>query len=372
MSPNPLRQLETFGQSVWLDFIERSFVRYGGLAKMIKEDGISGVTSNPAIFHQAITVGASYRAAIDALGRAGLAAHEIYEALVIEDIRDAATALHGVYQRSNGREGFVSLEVSPLMARDPDETYWEAKRLWALVNRPNLAIKVPGTVQGIEAIRRLTADGINVNVTLLFSVERYEAVAEAFIEGLSERSARKLPLEPVASVASFFLSRIDALLDARLDAAGTSEASELRGQCAIGCARAAYSHYRHLLESPRWRALQARGARSHRLLWASTGTKDPAYSDVKYVDALIYPNTVTALPPATLAAYRDHGRPARQSLDSRAADVAVDELARRLADAEIDLHAIANQLEDEGIQKFVEPHEAILASLRTRIALLKG
>lgn len=369
MASNPLRQLEAHGQSVWLDFIERGFLRNGGLAKLIREDGVSGVTSNPAIFHQAISQGESYRAAIDELARDGLAAHEIHEALVIEDIRDAATALHEVYRGSNGRDGFVSLEVSPLMARDADETYWEAKRLWALVNRPNLMIKVPGTVQGIDAIRRLIADGINVNVTQLFSVERYEAVAEAFIEGLSERSARKLPLEPVASVASFFLSRIDALLDPKLDAAGTSAARALRGQCAIACARAAYGYNRKLLDSPRWRALQARGARPHRLLWASTGTKDPAYSDVKYVDALVYPGTVTTLPPATLAAYRDHGRPTRQTVDSRATDVAVSELARRLADADVDWHAVARQLEEEGIRKFVEPHEAILASLRTRIAL---
>jgi transaldolase len=369
MSPNPLRQLEALGPSVWLDFIERDFVRGGGLAKLIHEDGVSGVTSNPAIFHQAIAEGASYRAAVDELARAGLAAHEIHEALVIEDIRDAADALHDTYQRSNERDGFVSLEVSPLMARDQDETYWEAKRLWALVDRPNLMIKVPGTVQGIEAIRRLTTDGINVNVTLLFSVERYEAVAEAFIEGLSERAARNLPLQKVASVASFFLSRIDALLDPKLDAAGTPEAQALRGQCAIACARAAYSHNRQLFDSPRCRALQARGARPHRLLWASTGTKDPAYSDVKYVDALVYPDTITTLPPSTLAAYRDHGRPATQTVDSRAADVAVSELARRLADAEIDWHATAKQLEEEGIRKFVEPHEAILASLRSRIAL---
>lgn len=368
MSPNPLRQLETLGQSAWLDFIERGFVRSGGLAQLVREDGISGVTSNPTIFHQAIAEGASYRAAIDELARSGLAAHEIHEALVVEDIRDAAAALHGTYQSSNAHDGFVSLEVSPLMARDAEDTYWEAKRLWTLVNRPNLMIKVPGTAQGIEAVRRLTADGINVNVTLLFSVERYQAVAEAFIEGLAERSARKLPLQPVASVASFFLSRIDALLDPKLDKAGSAEAKALRGQCAITCARAAYSHNRRLLDSPRWQALQALGARPHRLLWASTGTKDPAYSDVKYVDALVYPETVTTLPPATLAAYRDHGRPARQSFDSRAADVAMSELAPRLAHAGIDWQAIAKQLEEDGIRKFVEPHEAILASLRARIA----
>jgi transaldolase len=372
MPPNPLRQLEALGQSVWLDFIERGFVRNGGLAKLIHEDGVSGVTSNPAIFHHAIAQGASYREAIDQRARAGLAAHEIHEALVIEDLRDAAAALHDVYRDSNGRDGYVSLEVSPLMARDADETYWEAKRLWALVNRPNLMIKVPGTVQGIAAIRRLTADGININVTLLFSVERYEAVAEAFIEGLSERSDRKLSLEPIASVASFFLSRIDALLDPKLDAAGTSEARALRGQCAIVCGRAAYSYNRQLLDTQRWRALQARGARPQRLLWASTGAKDPAYSDTKYVDALVYPDTVTTLPPATLVAYRDHGRPTTQPVDSQAADVSVKELARRLADAEIDWQATARQLEEEGIQKFIEPHEAIVASLRTRMAMLKG
>ncbi len=371
MSPNPLHHLEALGQSVWLDFIERGFVRDGGLAKLIREDGVSGVTSNPAIFHHAIAEGASYREAIGELARGGLAAHEIHEALVIQDIRDAAAALHDVYRHSDARDGFVSLEVSPLMARDADATYWEAKRLWALVNCPNLMIKVPGTVQGIEAIRRLTADGVNVNVTLLFSVDRYEAVAEAFIEGLSERSAQKLSLEPIASVASFFLSRIDALLDPKLEAARKSKARALRGQCAIACGRAAYSYYWQLVNTPRWRALQSRGARPQRLLWASTGIKDPAYSDTKYVDALVYPNTVTTLPPATLVAYRDHGRPTRQPVDSQAADVSMSELARRLADAEIDWQATVRQLEEEGIQKFIEPHEAILASLRTRMALLK-
>jgi transaldolase len=330
------------------------------------------VTTNPAIFQQAISQGASYRAAIGELAAAGLAAHEIHEALVIEDVRAAAAALQDTYGRSNGREGFVSLEVSPLLAHDPGETYWEAKRLWALVDRPNLMIKVPGTLEGIEALRRLTADGINVNVTLLFGVERYQAVAEAFIEGLSERAGRKLPLQPVASVASFFLSRIDAVLDPKLDAAGAPEARALRGQCAIGCARAAYSYYRQLVETSRWRALQTQGARPQRLLWASTGTKDPTYSDVKYVDALVYPDTITTLPPATLAAYRDHGRPARQDVDSRPADVAVSELARRLADVGIDWRAVAGQLEAEGIRKFVEPHQAILATVRTWIAPPQG
>lgn len=367
---NPVQKLAGFGQSVWLDFIERGFVRNGGLAALIRDDGVSGVTSNPAIFQKAIAEHAGYTEAIDSMARDGLAAHEIHEALIIEDIRDAARALLGVFERSQGRDGFVSLEVSPHFAHDGEGTYWEAKRLWALVSRPNLMIKVPGTLEGVPTIRRLIADGINVNVTLLFSVERYAAVAEAFVEGLVDRAGRTLPLDRVASVASFFLSRIDSLIDPRLDAAGTAQAKALRGECAIACARSAYRRYQSTIESSRWQALQARGAQPQRLLWASTGTKDPTYSDVKYVEALIGPDTVTTLPPETLSAYRDHGRP-EQRLPG-AADLSIQKLAAQLADAGIDWQSIAQGLEAEGVRKFVQPHDATVSTLRKRIAALRA
>jgi transaldolase len=370
---NRLQKLARLGQSVWLDFIERDFVRSGGLAELIREDGVSGVTSNPAIFQKAIAEHAIYREAIDAMARQGLAAHEIHEALIIEDVRDTADVLHGVFQRTQGRDGFVSLEVSPKLAHDTEGTYWEAKRLWALVNRPNLMIKAPGTAEGVPAIRRLIADGINVNVTLLFTLERYAAVADAFVEGLSELAARQSSVADTASVASFFLSRIDGAIDPKLDAAGTPAARALRGEFAITCARAAYRHYQSIVASSRWRALQERGAQPQRLLWASTGTKDAAYSDVKYVEALVCPDTVTTLPPDTLIAYRDHGRAAPWSPDdSEAAQLTFQRLAGKLAQVGVDWQAAALELEAEGIRKFVQPHEATLAFLRERVAALRG
>jgi transaldolase len=370
---NALQKLSSFGQSVWLDFIERGFVRGGQLAALILQDGVSGVTSNPAIFQKAIGESAVYREAIDAMARQGLAAHEIQEALIIEDIRDAADVLCGVFQRTQGRDGFVSLEVSPRFAHDTEGTYWEAKRLWTLVSRPNLMIKVPGTAAGVPAIRRLIAEGINVNVTLLFTLDRYAAVADAFLEGLSELAARQSSVADVASVASFFLSRIDGAIDPKLDAAGTAAAKALRGECAIACARAAYGHYQSIIAGSRWRALQERGARPQRLPWASTGAKDPAYSDVKYVDALVCRDTVTTLPPETLIAYRDHGR-AAPWLPERPEDpqLSMQKLATELANAGIDWQAVALQLETDGVRKFVQPHEATLSALRERIAALRA
>jgi len=362
---NPLLQLAAFGQSLWLDYIERGFVRGGQLVRLIVQDNVSGVTSNPAIFHQAITEHGTYDAAIEQLARAGLAAHEIQEALVIDDVRETADVLANVYERTRGRDGFVSLEVSPHFARDTEGTYWEAKRLWTLVRRDNLMIKVPGTKEGIGAIRSLIADGINVNVTLLFSVERYAAVADAYIAGLEDRIARQQPIERVASVASFFLSRIDTLIDRQLASLDELQLLTMRGEFAIAYARAAYLHFVFTTAGSRWRELALHGARTQRLLWASTGTKNPAYSDVKYVDALVGPDTVTTLPLETLCAYRDHGAPARR-LGGRQPDL--DAMLHRLARAGIDWEPLAAQLEEEGIRKFVEPHEATLAALRARLA----
>lgn len=363
--PNPLRTLAELGQSVWIDYIERGFVRDGGLARLITEDDLGGVTSNPTIFHKAITEHRTYDAAIDALARKGLAAHEIHEALIIEDIREAADVLAAVYRRTGGQDGFVSLEVSPHLAHDTEGTYWDAKRLWTLVNRENLMIKVPGTREGIPAIRALTADGINVNITLLFSPERYAAVADAFMSGLEDRVSGGEPVERVASVASFFLSRIDSLVDRRLDSLQDAGSKTLRGQCALASARTAYEHFRSITSSSRWRELLSRGARPQRLLWASTGTKDPAYSDVKYVDALIAPHTVTTLPPETLAAYRDHGHPMLR-LPVAASSSELQGLIDRLTVAGIEWEAITAQLEEEGIKKFIEPHDATLEALRSR------
>lgn len=366
---NPLRRLQQLGQSVWLDYLERGYVTGGGLAKAITDDGVTGLTSNPAIFHRAITEHREYDSAISAMACHGLAAHEILEALIIEDIRNAADLFADAYDRTGGRDGLVSLEVSPHFARDTEGTYWEAKRLWTLVNRKNLMIKVPGTVEALPAIRSLTAEAINVNVTLLFSVERYTAVSDAFIAGLEQRAASRKPLADIASVASFFLSRIDTLVDQRLESCGDAEAKMLRGQCAIACAQLAYARFRSLMQDTRWHSLMGRGARPQRLLWASTGNKNPSYGDVKYVDALIGPDTITTLPLETLAAYRDHGHPTLGLPLGSSGDHAskAEELIRRLAAAGIDFDSIAQQLEDEGIRKFIDPWEATLAALRMRL-----
>ncbi|HEX7013120.1 MAG TPA: transaldolase [Steroidobacteraceae bacterium] len=367
MSSNPLRLLRQLGQSVWLDHIERGLILGGGLARLIEEDGVSGLTSNPAIFQKAFAGHEVYRASIESMARAGRKAEEVHEALIIEDIQAAADVLAPVYRDTQGRDGFVSLEVSPHLARDTEGTCSEAKRLWARVGRENLMIKVPGTIEGIEAVRRLTADGVNVNITLLFSVERYEAVAEAFMAGLEERLSRDLGIERIACVASFFLSRIDTLVDQRLEAVDDPEVKRLRGECAIACAREAYRRYRAIIASDRWRALEARGARSQRLLWASTSTKNPEYSDVKYVEALIGPDTITTVPPETLSAYRDHGDP-KVRLTEPGPTLAT--IVEALTAAGIDWSAVAPQLEADGIRKFIEPHEAALAALRKRIDTL--
>jgi transaldolase len=369
---NPLHRLEQLGQSVWLDYIDRGFIDGGGLANVIDEDGVSGLTSNPAIFHKAITEHPEYERAIAALARDGLAAHEIYEALIIEDIRKSADALAGIHERTNGHDGFVSLEIAPNFARDAEGTYWEAKRLWALVDRRNLMIKVPGTAETVSVIQRLTADAVNVNVTLLFSVERYDLVADAFIAGLEQRVALNQSVAGIASVASFFLSRIDTLVDQLLESSGAAGARTLQGRCALASARRAYEHFRVRTGAPRWRSLSSRGVRPQRLLWASTGTKNPAYSDVKYVDALIGPDTITTLPVETLMAYRDHGDPAlRLQEEGTDNEVYAGELTRQLAAAGVDLDTVVQQLEEEGIRKFVEPFEATLAELRTRLDAVK-
>lgn len=365
---NPLLRLVDLGQSVWLDYVERGFVRDGQLARLIEEDGLKGVTSNPAIFHKAIVEHRTYDAAIDTLVDQGLRAHEIHEVLIIEDIREVADLLAPVYARTDGRDGFVSLEVSPHLAHDTEGTYWEAKRLAALVERQNLMIKVPGTQEGIPAIRALTADGINVNVTLLFSPQRYVAVADAFISGLEDRLRRGQPIGSVASVASFFLSRIDTLVDQSIDSLHDADLNALRGQSAIASAHTAYDHFWSMTSSARWRVLLSHNARPQRLLWASTGTKDPAYSDVKYVDALVGPDTVTTLPPETLAAYRDHGRPMSQLPAAPGTGPRWQDIIDRFAVVGIEWDTLTSQLEQEGIRKFIAPHEATLLILRARVS----
>lgn len=360
---NPLLVLRELGQSVWLDYIRRKLLVSGELERLIAEDGVAGMTSNPAIFEQAIGGADDYEETIVRLVRRGADANAIYRELTREDIVLAADLFRPLYEATAGRDGYVSLEVSPHLARDTDATVAEAEQLWAGLARPNVMIKVPGTREGLPAIRRLVASGINVNVTLLFSVERYLEVAQAYLAGLESRAAQGAALAPVASVASFFLSRIDVLVDKRLDARGEPEARALRGRTAIACARLAYRAYRQIYQGRRWVALAAAGARTQRLLWASTGTKDPAYSDVMYVDALVGPETVNTMPPDTLAAYRDHGDPApRLEHDLEGAEA----LGERLRALGIDLGEVARQLEDEGIDKFIAPYDKLLAAIEAR------
>ncbi len=367
MGVNPLRQLAALGQSVWLDFIRRRMLDDGELARLIADDGLAGVTSNPAIFAQAIGGSDDYDGAIAALAAGGADRARIYATLTQDDVRRAADLFRPVWEATGGADGYVSLEVSPHLARDTAATIAEARGLWAALARPNVMIKVPGTREGLPAVRALIAEGINVNVTLLFSVARYREVALACIEGLEDRLAARQPVTGVASVASFFLSRIDTRVDAALDAQGSAEARALRGQAAIACAKLAWQAWREVVGRERWQRLQARGARPQRLLWASTSSKDPAYPDLKYVEPLIAPDTVNTMPPQTLAACRDHGAPALSIEDDLAAAAAVPARLRGLG---IDLDRVARQLEEEGIVKFVEPYDALLQTIEDRRAAL--
>jgi transaldolase len=361
-----LRRLIAAGQSPWLDFIQRRLVRSGELERMIEEWGLRGITSNPAIFENAIAGSHDYDDDIRRLAAAGMDPEQIYERLALEDVRAAASLFGAVYERTEGIDGFVSLEVSPHLADDTAQTVLAARRLWAALERSNVMIKVPGTAAGLAAIRTLLAEGINVNVTLLFSVRRYREVLAAHLDGLEAALAAGRSIDRIASVASFFLSRIDTLLDRELDrvaAAGGADArvaASLRGGVAVASARSAYAVLAECLSSERFRRLAARGAHVQRLLWASTSTKDPAYGDLKYVEPLIGPHTVNTMPLATLEAYRDHGHPAPR-IDQHAEEAA--QLLHRLVELEIDLEAATNRLLEEGIRKFADQYDALLRAL---------
>src|SRR3989304_4103649 len=307
---NPLLELKALGQSIWLDYIQRGMLVNGAIKRMIDNDGLAGITSNPAIFEKAINYHHDYDQAISELINQGADTLKIYETLALEDVGQAADLFRSVYAQTDGRDGYVSMEVSPHLAHNTEATIAEGQRLWGLLKRPNIMIKVPATLEGLPAIQALIAAGVNINVTLLFGIERYQKVADAYISGIQQRVNAKLPVNRIASVARFFLSRIDSLIDHQLDKLShiNNKAHPLRGEAAIASARKAYQEYKILFSGPRWKMLSQHGARSQRLLWASTSTKEPAYSDVKYVEALIGPDTVNTLPPQTLDAYREHGR----------------------------------------------------------------
>ncbi len=368
---NPLRQLAQLGQSVYLDELGRGMLRSGDLARMIDADGLHGVTSNPAIFEKSIAHTDHYDDAIADLAKGGMDVVELYETLAIEDIQNAADLFAERYRTSEGRHGYVSLEVAPDLANDADGTVAEARRLWQRLDRPNVFIKVPGTEAGLTAIEQLTGEGVNLNVTLLFGLGRYADVAEAYLKGLEARAERGEPLGAIASVASFFLSRIDVAIDPVLDrlaAAGGArgaQAQALRGTAAIASAKGAWQRYGQAFGGERFARLAALGARPQWLLWASTGTKDPGYPASMYVEPLIGADTVTTLPRETLDAYRAQGEPALrldEGLDAAAAQLA------ELAELGIDLDAVTATLEQEGVAKFVQPFDALMNALREAVA----
>jgi transaldolase/glucose-6-phosphate isomerase len=363
---NPVRALQSFGQSLWLDYIRRDLITSGELARLIREDGLRGLTSNPAIFEKAITGSSDYADALKDLSGQSLSPKAIYERLAVRDIQEAADLLGPVYEATQKRDGYVSLEVSPQLARDTRGTLEEARRLWSLVNRPNVMIKVPGTSEGLPAIQQLISEGVNVNITLLFAQERYVEVAEAYIAGLEQRAARGGDLRGVASVASFFISRIDTLVDSLLTAklkhgpANEPAIKQLLGKVAIANGKLTYRRYRQIFSTPRWQALANRGAQTQRVLWASTSTKNPAYRDVVYIEELIGPETVNTIPPATLESFRQHGR-VRESLTENLEEA--EATMALLAKVGISMQEVTDRLLDEAIRLFAEPFEKLLNAI---------
>lgn len=364
---NPLRTLNAAGQSIWYDNIQRSMLSADGeLARMIAEDDLRGVTSNPSIFEKAIASSADYDAALQHIltAQPELSPRELFFALAIEDIQAAADILLPVYQRTNGVDGMISLEVSPDLAHDTEGTIREARELHARVQRTNLMIKVPATKAGLPAITQLIADGIHVNVTLLFSVERYLEVVDAYIEGLEQRAAQGLPVSGIESVASFFVSRVDSALDPLL----AEQAPQLCGQIAIANAKLAYIGCQQRFHSERFQALATQGAHEQRLLWASTSTKNPSYRDVLYVENLIGMNTVNTVPPATYSAFREHGV-VTQTLSTGLEQAQIQVAA--LAELGIDLAKVTERLENEGVAAFVKSFETLLAAIAAKVESLR-
>jgi transaldolase/glucose-6-phosphate isomerase len=368
---NPLKDLLQYGQSVWLDYIRRDLLTSGELKRLIDEDGLRGMTSNPAIFEKAIADSTLYSDILQSLkSRAGLDAKGRYEVLAIRDIQDAADFLRPVYDSSKRRDGYVSLEVSPYLARDTEGTLAEARRLWKTVGRENVMIKVPGTAEGIPAFQQLISEGININVTLLFSQEVYKRVAEAYIAGLEQLSTRGGDVGKIASVASFFISRIDSSVDAivgeRLKASKDQREQEqlksILGKVAIANGKQTYVSYQKLFSGDRWKALATKGAQAQRVLWASTSTKNPNYRDVLYVEELIGPDTVNTIPPATLDAFRDHGR-ARPSLTE---DVeSANRTMETAAELRISMKEVTDKLTDDGVRLFAEAFDKVLKAVET-------
>ena len=359
MATNNVAQIHGFGQSIWLDFIDREIISSGKLKQLIDVDGVRGVTSNPAIFEKAISSSSDYDADIAAL-KSETDNEKLFFEIAVKDIQAAADLFKGVYEESNKVDGYVSLEVSPFLALDTEGTAKQAEELWKKVDRENVMIKIPGTKPGLAAIQQSIAKGININVTLLFGLERYEEVTEAYIAGLEEHLAAGHKIAHISSVASFFLSRIDVVVDPIIEAKGEKE---LYGEVAIASAKKAYEIYKRVFSGERWQKLADQGAQPQRLLWASTGSKNPAFKDTKYVEALIGPDTVDTVPLETVEAFRDHGV-ASATLEA-GLDKATEILAK-LPSLGIDLAAVTQQLEDEGIEKFNKPFEKLLSAIEAQ------
>jgi len=362
---NPLKALLEFGQSPWMDYIRRDLLTSGGLKKMIQEDGLMGMTSNPTIFEKAITGSKDYADILESPEAKKLDAKSVYETIAIRDVQDASDIFMGVYQQTKRRDGYVSLEVSPLLANDTQGTIDEARRLWNSVGRENVMIKVPGTREGLPAIRQLLEDGININITLLFAQSVYEQVAELFIAALEARAKKGQDISHIASVASFFVSRIDSLIDSQIDAKLKTETdagkrallTSVQGKVAIANAKLTYRKYQEIYGTARWKALAAKGAQTQRLLWASTSTKNPKYRDVMYVEELIGPDTVDTIPPATFDAFRDHGR-VRPSLTE-----SVDEAAKVMTSLEkagVSMKEVTEKLVVDGVKLFADAFKQLL------------
>ena len=371
MKTNPLKKIETFGQSIWLDYIKRDLFATGKLKRFITEDGLRGMTSNPSIFEKAIVESHDYDDEIKRMAGEGKNVDQIYEALTQKDVQTAADEFYPVYQQTKGLDGYVSLEVNPHLAHDTQGTIEEARRFWKALNRPNVLIKVPATKEGLPVIRQLISEGINVNVTLLFGLTRYREVAEAYIAGIEDRLKQGHSVASIASVASFFLSRIDVLLDpvfekcvaGKTDQAGV--ASQMAGEVAIASAKGAYHIFEELFNGKTFKALAEKGAHVQRLLWASTSTKNPNYKDVKYIEALIGPQTVNTVPLETLEAYRDHGEP--QSRLTAGFDKAT-LCFKRLLDFGIDIDQVTQQLENEAVDKFIKSYDQLIEAIKNNMA----
>ncbi len=370
MKDNPLRKLGTLGQSIWLDYIRRDLIVSGDLRRLIEEDGLRGMTSNPSIFEKAIAGSHEYDEDIRVMVLEGKTVKAIYEALSQRDVQSAADEFRPLYDKTEGRDGYVSLEVNPHLAHDTKGTMEEARRLWAALNRPNVFIKVPATAEGLPVIQQLISEGINVNVTLLFGIPRYRQVVEAYLAGVEARAAQEKPVKTVASVASFFVSRIDALVDPLLEkliprsGENASLVNTLHGQVAIASAKVAYQIYREIFDGVRFRKLAERGALTQRLLWASTSTKNPTYSDVKYIESLIGRDTIDTIPVETLDDYRDHGKP-EDRIEKEVVEARW--MLDRLPELGISIDKVTQQLEDEGVEKFSESFDELMATLEKAV-----